>query len=303
VNNLEVIYLQELKNVNDICKNYLKLPKTIKNIICIIKQIFGIITIKENGICILPYKTLKKYYKLKIFFIKNFLKKHNVPIVFSKYLDSVHTLKDDIIKSNFKVIDGKRLSNYITLEIIEYICKMIDKKIENQDITILIQNDTVDIRKMIVEIAKQVKRIQIVTTQINKFKTIENELEFKYGLSCQITNNKRKSLLKSKIIVNIDYSENELNQFIINKQAIIIDINNKNEIYAKSFIGIHIYEYNITSNIKNNTFDVKNIIEAISLNKTYEQTRNLLKKENVKVVNLVGKNGLINNKEYTRVCR
>lgn len=229
------IYLKQLDNVNEIFSANTKIPSFAKRVILLFKQICGIVTIKENGLCILPYTGLKNHYRFKLHYIKRFLKNNNKPIVLSKYLESIQTFKDDILNEKFELINGKKLSNYIVPEIIEHICKMLNETAETQDITILVQNKTSNTEKIIIDIAKIVKRVQIVTPQIDKFKKIENELEFKYGLSCQITNNKRKSLLKSKIIVNIDYLEEELNQFVINKYAIVIDIKNNTSIHAKSF--------------------------------------------------------------------
>jgi hypothetical protein len=211
-------------------------------------------------------------------------------------------LKVNLAREN-EIIDGRKLANYIVIEVIEYICKITNEDLQKQDITLLIQNETADVKKMIIDIAKNVKRIQIVSPKINQFNNLENELEDKYGVACLITNNKRKSLLRSRIIVNIDYSEDMINQFVINKNAIIMDINNNLNIYAKSFSGIHIYNYNIRSNIANNSFDVKKIIQARLEGKTYEQIRDFLHNNEVRIINLVGKNGIINTNEFKNLVK
>jgi hypothetical protein len=301
VNEFNFIYLKQLDNINELFSKHTKLPSFIRKTVLFFKQIFGTITVNKNGICIIPYKDFKKWYKLKMYYINRFLKKKNCSIILSKYLESLDDFKNNIKNEKIDLIEGKRLSNYIIPEILEYICKMINEEIEKQDITILVQEKNADIEKAITYIAKKVKRIQIVTPQIHKFKTLENDLEFKYGLACQITNNKRKSLLKSKIIVNLDYLESTLNQFTINQQAILIDINNNTTIHSKLFMGIHIYNYNITANIKNDIFDVKNIMEAMALDKTYEQIRTFVQNEKVQVTGVIGKNGVINKMEFNRI--
>jgi hypothetical protein len=67
------------------------------------------------------------------------------------------------------------------------------------------------------------------------------------------------------------------------------------------FAGIHVYNYNISSNIENNIFDSKNMVEVMLFGKTYEQIRELILRENVKVISLIGKNSIINMAEYKRI--
>ena len=54
----------------------------------------------------------------------------------------------------------------------------------------------------IVFIAEHVKRLNIVTNNLNKFKKIEDYLYNELGITINISNNKKQSLLKSNLIFN-----------------------------------------------------------------------------------------------------
>lgn len=303
---INTIYLKEFNNVDEVFRKGTKLASFAKKAILLFKKIFCVVTIKEDGVCILPYQNLESFFKIKMFFLKKILLKLNLPIVLSDYLDNKKEFEKEMLDSSFKIIEGRRLSNYLIPEIVGYICKMTKEEKKRQEISLLVQEQTADIAKMITQLAGEVRRIQIVTMKIGQFKRLENELEDKFGVSCQITNNRRKSLLKSKIIINFDYSTELLNQFTINPNAIVIDINQKTQIDTKAFCGIHVYDYQLNYDnveIKDKSFETKKIYEAKLIGKNYEQIRKSIKEENARIVNLIGKKGIIHNEEYVRLAK
>ncbi|MBR3002198.1 MAG: hypothetical protein IKF38_01310 [Clostridia bacterium] len=63
-----------------------------------------------------------------------------------------------------------------------------------------------------------------------------------------VTNNKKKSLAKSKLILNIDFPKELLNKYYVFDEAIILNINGNMKIDRKRFNGkiINDYEINVT---------------------------------------------------------
>lgn len=305
VNEINTIYIKEMTRIEELFEKDSKLPDFLRKLILVCKKMFCVVTIKENGVCVLPYRELKNNSKIKLFLIKKILKKINLPIVLSNYLNNVEELKKSISELNLRLLEGGTLSNYLIPEIIDYICKTSKEEKEKQDISVLIHNQTVDITKLIIDLVKQVKRIQIVSTKMGQFKKLEDQLEDMFGVSCQITNNKRKSLLKSKIIINFDYLEEQLNEFTINPNAIVIDINKKTKIQSKAFCGIHVHNYEISHNsLKvDEVFEAKKVYEGKISGKSYEQIRKLIEEENVQISNLIGKKGVIDQTEYIRTSK
>lgn len=305
MNEISIIYLKELGNLDEVFEKDSKLPIILKKLILLLKKIFCIITINEQKVYVLPYKELERYSKFKLYLIKKILQKLNGKVVLSDYLNQSKTLKKMLQNANIPVIEGMLLSTYLLPEIIEYICNKMKIEEQKQEITILTKNKSKGFSELAIELAKNVKRIHIVTNRVTQFANIERDLEGILGVGCQITNNKRKSLLKSKIIINLDYLEDELNEFVINPNAIIIDVIQKVNINTKSFCGIHIYDYEIGTDSKfgHEEFQNKKVLEAKIFGKNYSGVREVIKEENINIEKLIGKNGEINVLEYENIAK
>lgn len=305
MNEISIIYLKELGNLDEVFEKDSKLPIILKKLILLLKKIFCIITINEQKVYVLPYKELERYSKFKLYLIKKILQKLNGKVVLSDYLNQSKTLKEMLQNANIPVIEGMLLSTYLLPEIIGYICNKMKIEEQKQEITILTKNKSKGFSELAIELAKDVKRIHIVTNRVTQFANIERDLEGILGVGCQITNNKRKSLLKSKIIINLDYLEDELNEFAINPNAIIIDVIQKVNINTKSFCGIHIYDYEIgtDSKFEHEEFQKKKVLEAKIFGKNYSGVREVIKDENIKIKKLIGKNGEINVLEYENIAK
>lgn len=288
--------MEELFNKNS------KIPQIVKVILYFFKKLFCVLTLKEDGMCILPYRDIKSTYTIRI--ISRCISKISKNIVLSKKLYTNIKLNEELSQKGIYIFNGKLLFNYMLLDCLKYISKYMDTKIEKQEISILLNNLTELDKNNIIYLSKNLKRVNIVTNNINRFKKLENYLQEELGISITITNNKKKSLLKSKIIVNLDFSENEVNLYNINRKAIIINLKDKINIKSKMFEGINISDYEITcKNInKYNKFDNKILYESV-IKKVddYNSIIDKIKQDKAKIVNLIGQNGVIDRKEYVRI--
>ena len=144
---------------------------------------------------------------------------------------------------------------------------------------------------------------------------MEEELLTCYGIPIIVTSNKRKSLTKSSLIINIDFNNQNINQYNINENAIIINLNEEIKIEKKRFNGFVISDYeidikkddlektNLYEEIEKRTeFFVKDILEekihsnvenTKEHNRFYE-VRNVIEKNKVYIRELIGKNGSLN---------
>ena len=114
-----------------------------------------------------------------------------------------------------------------------------------------------------------------------------------------VTNNKKKSLSKSKIILNVDFPTELINKYNINDEAIIINLRGNVKINKKRFNGININDYEIEYEDKEcfdydkkNKYKIAEIYEA----KIYKKApiKNImenLEKDKVKIIKLRGVNG------------
>ena len=64
---------------------------------------------------------------------------------------------------------------------------------------------------MIKILSKQYKKLTIVTNHIEKLRKIEKEIKEKEGILIILSNNKNKSLLKSQVIINMDFNQESKN--------------------------------------------------------------------------------------------
>lgn len=244
--------------------------------------------------------------------VKELKEKQIDNIIICKELNKNDMFKNIIYSNNINILDGKWLYNFLLYDILMYILIQKKMKIEKQEIHILI-NDTSDINlSNIIKFAKICKRVNIITNNPSKFKNIENKLYNDYGITLAINNNKKKSLLKAKIILNIDFPEEIINKYNIFRKAIIVNVRDEIKIYSKGFEGISIINYQITLNKKHKELLKKyNLYDDFENNVLYESliyrkdnVKNIIKQiknDEVKISNLLGKRGIINTEEYKSV--
>ena len=141
--------------------------------------------------------------------------------------------------------------------------------------------------------------MNIISKNMKQFILMENQLYEKQGIALQITNNRRKSMLKSDIIINIDFTTEELNRCSFSKKAIIINIKHKTKINAKKFEGININDYSI--NIKNETLnqlEKNKQFKSFLKSSIYESILYENRKNDIQINFLIGMSGKIEEKEF-----
>ena len=136
-----------------------------------------------------------------------------------------------------------------------------------------------------------------------KFKRIEDQILEEDGLIITITNNKKKSLAKSEIILNIDFPKELLNKYNIYENAIIVNICGSIKIDKKRFNGLIINDYEISVNdeIINNAvgtnsqkYFIKQLYEAeFYKNMPFIEFSKKIKNDNCEIIKLFSINGIL----------
>lgn len=294
-----MLYIKEISEIEEIFYN--KYPKWLNYIIFAIKYVFCVITVKNENNCYIPYKKITNRLYMKL--IITMLSKRREIIVLSKPLLKNELFMKEVREKNIEYVDGHNLFDYNILNILQYIAKVRKKDITDIEVTVLINNMSENNIAIIRYLATNVKRLNIVSSNFEKFRKIENELQEELGISILITNSKRKSLLKAKIIVNIDFNEELLELYQINRDAIIIQ-KQKQNINKKSFNGINVIDYEINFDIEGKSefykeFENKDLLMSmIDIDKIYKDIVEQLDKYKVKVVGLIGNKGMISTIEF-----
>ena len=227
-------------------------------------------------------KTIKISKKLNKMLEKECIKN----VVLSTNLMNNEPLKNILYQNNINILDGRKLFSILAYKSIEKVCECSKLEMQNIEISILVNHIDEIALWNIKEIAKNTKRVNVISNHLEKLKSLQELLYEEFGIMIKISNNKKKDLLKSSIILNIDFPEDLINKYKIPNKCIIININNEININSKLFNGININNYNIIVNNENklSTFSKEIIYESYIYNL---QIREAIKKiTNDKVRNI-----------------
>lgn len=262
----------------------------------------------ENGnLLVLPnlekytYEKLARYIRLKC------LTKVCISDELIKKFEFIEFLR----QQNVEFLDGKWLFKHMSLDIVKYICNSKKGNLNYQEISILSNDIDRIIKQIILDLAPEVRVLNLITQNENKFKKIEKELYNEQGIILNINNNYKKSLSKSDIILNYDFGEEELNKYNINQKACIVNFNKQINIKENSFDGINanFFELSLpTKYIRDSIYlkDFNNTIfyESLIYKKTSpENIKKEIECDKININFLNGKNGRIRKNEYLKLSK
>lgn len=137
--------------------------------------------------------------------------------------------------NNINICNSKWVLKKCTDKVVDLILK--EKKKEESEIWICVNEVDSMVEEYIYKYAKEFKRINIITNYIGKFKKIEEKLYNEEGILINVTNNRKKSLLKAELIINIDFPKEIINEFEIYDRSTIINWDEPLKIKKKRFNG------------------------------------------------------------------
>lgn len=263
-------------------------------------KIFSITELKEDKIIlpiqneILDVKRAKKICKR----IMKILSKTNCKkIVLSKEVKRQELLINQLYSNQIDIVDGKWLFEVMMHDVAKFIIDKKNLEPKSTQISMTVNTINENVIQNLYLLAKEFKKVNVVTNHIEKFKNIEKELLEKQGIMITFTNNKKKSLAKSNIILNVDFPKELLNKYNIFDEAIIVNMQGNMKIEKKRFNGLTINDYEIEFQKdefdyeKQNKYYNKDIYEAKAFKKQpFKETIEQIHKDNVKISELVGNN-------------
>ena len=292
-----VIYIKELDK-NDKIYMLDKIPKIIYKLVLKFIEISGYFFIhnldEEKQVFIIPdINNMKVYKKIKKVINKKVKKtKRKIEVVLSEKLHELIYMFDGI-----KILDGRK----IYIDNIEFVIKKIigESPMEIQDIYILSNSYNSSNVNIINKLATDVKSINIITKDITKYSIIEDILIEK-GIVITVSNNKKKSLKKAKLIVNLDFTDEEIRKYSIYRNACIINLNNNYIKKMKCFEGIIINNIDIKfPKEKYKYMELNNLISKFRKIELFESLN--VETKSIVIETLYGNNGKINEKELLNV--
>lgn len=312
-----IVYIKKVEEYNDIFKNkHDKMPLCLKKFWLFYKSFFNIITkkVKENyNIWVLPIQEKSSINKIRLS-----LKK------IADYTDYTYVMPDDLKDKLVLKIINELSIKYLTLnkvkkilleKVLEYIAIIQKNNVNDMNVTIL-ANQTSDLNLYLIErLSKLVKSIKIVSSNIHRFKNLETKMYEEEGIAIQFSNSYQKSLAKSKIIINLDFNEIDINEYKLFDKAIVINcIEDNIKIKSKLFNGIVINSYQIKfrkeliNHFKKDEIESQynhlllyesTIYNEKNINKLFEK----IEEDKVNITSLIGNNGIINKKEIKNLSK
>lgn len=274
------VYVRKMQKKEELIQKE-DMPILIKKIIQYICIVFNIAIIenidKEHCLIAIPKINDKKVNRMK-------LKYKNSKIYFSRSLKKYQDeYKNDNLVKEFleKVI-------YFIIKHTEGI------KLEMQNIYFLVNEYNRQNIEIIEQVLKKTKTINVITKNLEKYIEYEEKLYKDKGILISVTNNKRKSLKNAKIIINLDFNEEQINMFSINRNCILINCS------GEQIRNIKYFEGTIVNNIETDISEIEEIqylYKDFEKNDLYISFKNKFISYNVGVKSLVGNNGKISKKE------
>lgn len=250
-------------------------------------------------------KTIQKIEKLLV-------DKEVKNVVLDKKLEKENEVRNYIERNNIDIQNGRRILKYMVYNILEYIADVQEIPLESQSIHILVNDNTSINQSIIIELARKLKRVDIVTNHIKQFRKLEEYLDDKLGIMITVGNNKRKCLVKEKWILNVDFPIELIRQYRVNPNSLFINLENPMLEIPSRFNGIILNSYEIQmkeeleTSLKNmgldDNFDMLTLYESIRMRKdSYENIQKDMEQDEIKIKRIKGINGYIQKKDFERI--
>ncbi len=305
-----MLYLDLAKYKDDLLKDEeKKLSKIFINILYFFRKYIGKVfkyKLTNNSTVVvlskINKKTLKKLDKiLKIEVASN--------ICICEELITNESLDTFLKEKNLRIMNGRWLFYYLICEVINYICESKKEPVETQEISILTNKYDSFTLENIKRIAKKVKIINVITNNIKELKTLEDSLYEDEVILLNVTNNYKKAVLKSNIILNFDFAQKDLNKIKYPQNSIIINLQSTTQINQKNFGGIEANFYSINLPIKYkdiynklNNFNSAILYESLIYKKTlYFNIWKEIENDEIKIISLENNNKMIKFKNFQTI--
>ena len=225
-------------------------------------------------------------------------KTNSKKLVISKNVKQLTNYINYLYSYNYEIVDSRWLFEVLSVKVLNFIVEKKKLQKEEMKVGILVNDLTEYTLENIRIIVKQYKSVKIITNHIEKFNKIEEQILEEDGIIIEVNNNKKMSLAKTDVILNIDFPPELINKYNINDEAIIVNIKGNIKINKKRFKGININNYEIkferNEDFEGVDFNKYKLAElySVKLNKKtpYKNIVEIINKDKVEIKMLQGLN-------------
>lgn len=237
-------------------------------------------------------------------------------LVFSKDLEE--SFKSDIytfLKNSNKVqvLNGKKLMGFMKFEVVKYVLNKQKVNSKEEEIYIVFKKSGDTDLNFLKKFIENFRVVNVVTNDIERLKNVQDNLLENDGILISVSNNKRKALKRAKYVLNINLNKEELEKYRINRDAIIVNIQENVRYGLAGFEGININNIKIKcpdefiekfEQIGDN-FEITELYESLLLSddmqrRKAEEVIERIEKDDVKISEIIGNNGVIHEEELRK---
>lgn len=139
-----------------------------------------------------------------------------------------------------EVLNGRQLIRYMDFDILEYILKLQNTQMKQEDVFFLIKKENNLDLQFLSRFIENCKTVNIVTNDLKRFKTVQENLYEKENILISVSNHKTKSLKRAKYIFNVNMEKQDLEKYTINRNAIIVQLKSDIKYQSNMFQGINV---------------------------------------------------------------
>jgi len=201
----------------------------------------------------------------------------------------------------------KKVVRSFLQEELAYILQWQERKPENTDLYFLVNEYSKEMKEILAYFAREYKVVHILSKNMKYYTRWIERLEEEDIINLIYSRNYRKSLARADLVINVDFTKEELKKFRLNPNAIILQLKGEKPELDQVFHGLFVTGICLDLQQENpalEQFPSEEIYVAHLEEKlNFEEVWQKIKKDDVNVRYLKGMNGKIDEKEYKSLLK
>ena len=229
-------------------------------------------------------------------------------VLLSKELNKNINLYHALEESKKYIITGKRMSKALLNKFVHEISKYTRFSKEKMNVLLLMNEYSLENIDLIELLSKDVKEFNLISRNYTKYEKTSARLFEHYGYMINLYNiDTTKDFRRTNLVINLDFSEKEIQKIKLPKNSIILSLNNYIKTVKNGFNGVIINDVEVTSLDKENNTRYRGL--ALCEAQIYKPLRKL--KDNERLFNTekyiingyIGSKGKITTEEFEKIGR
>ena len=235
------------------------------------------------------------------------LKKYKVDnLVLHDELNQFEEFRYFLTENQKQIINGSRMSKALLPLILSELANLTKYPEEKMRVLLLMNEYSIENIDLIECLSQNIKQLTVVSHNYTKYQKTSHRLLEEYGYVVKLYGKDFTEAKKENIIINLDFSEEEIKRLSFNRFGIIISFNEEIAKVKKWFNGVIIRDVDIMGEgIPKTGFHKLSICEARLYRpfRKLQENKKVFEAENYKINGFIGKNGKITEEEFENIAK